>query len=126
MAAASVLFPQGEPQPPPTSPGDSPRPAGRSGPVSYRIIAFALGPIVREILCMPFKSEVSISCSPLGLLKLSPTVLQSQMLWGLLFLVQDPWAGEPDVGLRSLTPVGEPLYYNYSPIHGSPTQGYEI
>lgn len=45
------------------------------------------------------------------------------MLWGLIFLVQDPWAGEPDVGLRTLTPVGEPLQYNYCPVCGSPNCG---
>ena len=37
--------------------------------------------------------------------------------------MQGPWAGEPDVGLRPLTPVGEPLQYNYSPICGSPHLG---
>lgn len=55
------------------------------------------------------------------LLQLSPSGLQSQILWGLIFLVPDPWAGEPDVGLRTLTPVGEPLQCNYSPVCGSPT-----
>ena len=29
------------------------------------------------------------------------------MLWGLIFLVLDPWAGEPDRGLRVLSPEGE-------------------
>ena len=38
------LCPQGEPQLPPTSPGDPPRPAGRSVPGSYQITAFALRP----------------------------------------------------------------------------------
>ena len=45
------------------------------------------------------------------------------MLWGLVFLAQDPQTGEPGVGLRSLTPVGEPLQCNYSPVCGSPTLG---
>ena len=76
------LCPQGEP--PPASLGDSPRPAGRSGPGSCQITAFALGPGVCEILCEPFKSKVSISPNPLGLLKLSLTGLQSQMLWGFI------------------------------------------
>ena len=52
--------PQGEVQPAPASPGDSLRPAVRSGPGSYQIIAIALGPGVCGILCTPFKSEVSI------------------------------------------------------------------
>ena len=33
----------------------------------------------------------------------------------------DPQVGEPDMGLRTLTPVGELLQYNYSPVCGSPT-----
>ena len=45
------------------------------------------------------------------------------MLWGLLFPVLDPWAEEHDVRIRTLTPVGEPLQYNYFPVCGSPTPG---
>ena len=48
------------------------------------------------------------------------------MLRGLLFPVQEspalPWAAERDEGLGILTPVGETLQYNYSPVCGSPTQ----
>ena len=68
-----------------------------------------------KISCAPFKSEVSISSSPLkvspppALLKVSPAGLQSQMLWGLIFPVQDPWAGKCNTGLRPLTPLEEPL-----------------
>ena len=35
-----------------------------------------------------------------------------------------PPSWEPDVGLRPLTPVGEPLQYHYCPVQGSPTQEY--
>ena len=45
----------------------------------------------------PFKSGVSVSPSPVGLLLLGTADLQSQLLSGLIFQ-----AGEPDVGLRSL------------------------
>ena len=38
--------------------------------------------------------------------------------------MQDPWTREPDVGLRTLTPVGKPLQYNYSPVCELPTRGY--
>ena len=41
---------------------------------------------------MPFKSEFSITPGPLGLPIISPTGLQSQMLSGLVFLLQDPKA----------------------------------
>ena len=46
-------------QPPePASPGDSPRPAGRSGPGSCQITAFALGSGGCESLRAPFESKV--------------------------------------------------------------------
>ena len=108
VSATSVCVPTvSHSHPPPcTSPGDSPRPAGRPDPGSYPVTAFALVPGTCEISCVPFKNEVSVFPSPVGLPKLSPSGLQSQMLWGLAFLVQDPRAGEPDVGLRTLTPVG--------------------
>ena len=61
----------------------------------------------RYCVC-PLRVE-SISRSFLGLLKVSPTVLQSQMFWGLVFLMQDPRAGEPNVELRPLAPLGERL-----------------
>ena len=41
------------------------------------------------------------------------------MLWCLVFLLQDPQARGPDVGLRTLTPVGEFLQY-YSSVYGLP------
>ena len=55
------LCPQGEPQLPPTSLGDSSRPAGSSGPGSYEVTTFALGPGAHEVLCAPFKSGVGTS-----------------------------------------------------------------
>ena len=58
---------------------------------------------------MPSKSGVSVFLSPVELLQSSPTGLESHMLWGLLLLMPDPEAGEPDVGLRALTAVGELL-----------------
>ena len=68
--------------------GDSPRWACRSDPGCYQITASFLGPRSCETLCTPLKSgEV-----PLALLKVSPTGLQSQTLWGLIFPVQDCWA----------------------------------
>ena len=52
----------------------------------------------------------------------NPTGLQSRMLRGLLFSVPGLQAEESDMGLRTFTPVGEPLRYNYFPVHVSPTQ----
>ena len=111
-----------QPQPPPTSP----KPAGRSDPVSYQITAFGLSLSACKILCVSFKSGVCISHNPLGLPKLSPAGVQSQVVWGLVFLVQDLRDGEPSVGLRTLTPVGEPLQCNYSPVSVSPTCEYGL
>ena len=62
---------------------------------------------VRFCVC-PIRVE-PISHSSLGLPRLSPAGLQSQMFWGLLFLVPDPQTGELDVGLRLLGSWGEPL-----------------
>ena len=45
------------------------------------------------------------------------------MLWGLVFLVPELQAAEPDMGLRTLTPVEELLQYNYPLICGLPTWG---
>ena len=105
------------------SPGDPPRPASRSSLGSCEVTAFALGPSTCETLCAPSKSGVSTSPSPVELLQSSLPGLQSQMSLGLLPLMSDPQAGEPNVELRTLTPVGELLQYNNSPVCGSPTQG---
>ena len=86
---------------------------------SYQNIS-ALCPRVCEVFCGLFKSEVSISPSPLGLLKISPAVFQSQIFWGVIFSVQDPYGWEPDLGLRALTPVGEALHCNYSSVSFPP------
>ena len=51
---------------------------------------------------------------------LKPAGFQSQM--GLCLLIPDPQAGESDVELRTFTPAGDPLQYNYCPVCGSPTQ----
>ena len=47
--------------------------------------------------------------------------VQSQVLWGLL-LMSDCQAGEPDVGVRTLILVGDPLQYNYFPVCQLPPQ----
>lgn len=62
------LCPHSEPLLALASPRDPPKPAGRSGPGSYEITAFPLGPGVHESLCVPFKSGVSVSPSSVELL----------------------------------------------------------
>ena len=68
MSGLSVFLPQNKPQPHRTSPADSARPAGRSGPTSYQMTALALGPGICGILCALLKSKVSISPSPVELM----------------------------------------------------------
>lgn len=72
--------------------------SGRSVSLSYKTTAFCMGPSAHKILCVPLKSEVFISFSPVGLLQLSSIDLQRQMLWELIFPVPDPWAGDPNMG----------------------------
>ena len=55
-------------------------------PGSFQITASALGPGAHEILFVLFKSEVSISQDPLGLLNVSPAGFPGQMFWVLIFL----------------------------------------
>ena len=88
MSVSSVCVPRvSHSQPPFAPPGDLSKPAGRCSPGSYQITAFALGPSAHEILCVLLKSEACISPSFLG----------------LVFLMPDPWAEEPYMGLRTLS-----------------------
>ena len=82
-------------------------------------LCFVLGPSAHESLCVPFKNGVSVSPSPVELLCTSPTGLQCQMLRGLFLPVPDPQAWGLDVGLRTLTPVGESLWNSYFPVLGA-------
>ena len=91
--------------PAPPSPGDSPRPAGQSGPDSYQATSSALRPGSHMILCASLKDEASIFYSLLGPLK-APWPSKSNALGAHL-----PGSGpaEVNVGFRPLTPMGEPL-----------------
>ena len=72
------LCPQAEPQPLPASLGDSPRAAGRSGPGSYQITAFALCPMHVKFCARPLR--VKSLFPPVLWDSRSPAVFQSQML----------------------------------------------
>lgn len=81
-----------------------------SDPDFFQITVFVLGLRTCEILHVPFKSEVSLSCAPMGLLYASSVGLQNQMLWGLLVsLMQDSWVGEPYMRPVPIILRGEPL-----------------
>ena len=126
MAASSVYVPQGELQPTPISPGDSARSAGRSGPCYYQITAFALGcQHVRFCVC-PLR-EKTLFPQSCGSLERSPLVFGAKCSGFLSFQCRTSGAGEPDMGLKTLTTVEELLQYNYSPVCGSPLpQGYGL
>lgn len=82
--------------------GGSSKPSRGSDPSFFQTSASVLGLGACKILCYTLLRAGSLS--PTG-----PAGLQSQTLWVLIFPVQDPQAGESDVGLRSLTPWGAPL-----------------
>ena len=100
------LCPQGGCQLPPASPGGSPRPVSGSYPGFFQISASALGPRACEILCALFKSGVSIPHIPLDLPKVRPISFQSQMFWGLIFQVQDPFPEPPWCGAQVTHSLG--------------------
>ena len=106
-------------QSPHTSPAD-PLKTSRYDPWSYEVSALLPWVPVHAHPCVSSRSGAAVSPSPVALLHSSPTGLQSQVLWGLFLLMPDPQAGEPDVGL---SPTGELLRYNCSPVCGSPTWG---
>ena len=80
---------------PPTSPGDSPRAAGRPGLLNY---CFCPWTWLGVSFSVPFRTKVSVSSGPVGFLPLSLPALQSQVLWGLVFPVQDPPRPSPGWG----------------------------
>ena len=61
-----------------------------SYPVSIHTTASVLPLTEYKVLHMPYKTTFSIFHSPPALPSVNPTGLQSQMLWGLIFLVQVP------------------------------------
>ena len=64
-----------------------------------------LGPGAHKTLCVPSKSGVSDSLSPVKVLQSNPASFQSPILWGFLLLLPDPQVGKPNMGLRTFTPV---------------------
>lgn len=77
---------------PQTSPGASPRSAGRSGLGSYQIFAFALGPSKHEILCASFKIEVCFPQSCRASI-IKPHWPSKPNATGLVFQCQTPRLG---------------------------------
>ena len=84
--------PDSQPQLPPASLGDPPKPAGRSGPGSYGVTALPWVPMQAKPCVRPPRVE-TVSPSPVELLHSSPTGLQSQVLWGSSSPCQTPRLG---------------------------------
>lgn len=97
-----VLLSQGEPQLYPASPGSSPRWCISSWLISY--VYFCLGAQRCDILCVTFKTGVSISYSPLPLPKVSPQSFKTNVLGTCLH-----GSGHPGWVVIPLTPWGESL-----------------
>ena len=113
--------PHGETEPTPASAGDPPTLAGTSGSVSPRVTAPSPCPDTHTTLCVPSKSGVFVSPSPVEVLKSIPTRLQSLILQEFLLPLPEPQVGKPDMGLRTFTPVGGLLWYKCSPVCESST-----
>lgn len=113
MSASSVYVPSMSCSTHPPTPGDSPRPAGRCGPGSYQLTAFALVPVRVRFCGRPLRVK------PLFTLSCGAPAIKPEWLWGLVFPVLEPRAGEPDMRLKARTPVGERLQCIYSPACGS-------
>ena len=88
--------------------------------------SFPLGSDVHTTLCVPSKSGVSVSPSPVKVLQWNPASLQSLILWEFLLMLLDPQVGKPDVGLRTLTLVGGLLWYIVLQFVSHPPSGYGI
>ena len=93
-----MSFPHNEPQPQPIFPGYPPRLAGRCDTDSYGVSALPWDLVHMKAYVHPPKVEC-----------LLPQVLLGQMLQGILLPMPDLQSHSSDVGLRSLTPIGEPL-----------------
>ena len=72
---------------------------------------------------MSFENGDLVFYSPLALPNISPTDFNSHKFWKVVFLVQDPWTGELNVGIGLLIPQGGPLSCDFPPTCRSLHQG---
>ena len=107
----------------PIFPGDAARIAGKSDPDSYWVSALPWEPMHKKPVCT--FQEWSL-CFPqsCGAPAHKPSWPSVPNATGILLPMPDPQAWDPDVGLRTLTPMGEPLeQYSYFPVCGHPVCG---
>ena len=115
--------PHSKPQPSPTSAGDPPTLAGRSGTVSYRVTAPSPWVLMHTLFCVCpprveslFPPVLSKSCNQISL------AFKVWFFGNSFSHCQSPRFGSLYMGPRTFTPVGELLWYNCSPVCESPTQ----
>ena len=111
-----------EPQSPPTSAGDPPKLAGRSVSVSpWGHGSFVWVPMHTLLCVCPPRVESLFpqSCQSPAVKSQQPSKSDSL---GIPPPVARPPGWEPDVELRTFTPVGGLLWYTCSPVCESPTQ----
>ena len=118
---ASNVLPRWQATVTPSFPRRSSKNCHQVWPRFPRSLCFSLGPSAHESLWEPFRNGVSIPPSPVEFLHTSPTGFQGWMLWELSLPIPNPQAWELDVGLGTLTPVGEAVWYSYFPICGLPS-----
>ena len=112
---------------PPASTGDPPTLAGGFGSLSCGVTAPLLWVLVYVRFCLcPPRLESLFPPSPVKVLLSNPTGLQGQIPWGFLIPLSDLQAGNPDVGFRTFTTVGELVWYYCSPVYGRPPGEYGI
>ena len=99
---------------------DPPTLAGSFASASCGVTAPFLWVLVHARFCLCHPRLESVSPSPVEVLKSNPAGLPGQIPWGFPVPLSDPQAGEPDVGFRTFTTVGELLFYYCSPVYGSP------
>lgn len=86
---------------PPAPPGSCPRQTSKSNISAFQTADSALKLRASEFL--PFKNRSPVSYRPWAPPSVSPSSVQSQMFWKLLFLVQDPQAEGHNVGTGLLS-----------------------
>ena len=123
-SAASVLVPAVSHSRPPASSGDPLTLARRSGSVSLLLppgfwcAHYFVCDLQEWSLCFPQKQSQSPAFKALNS---NPAILQRLILWEFLLPLLDLQVGKPDIGLRTVTPVGGLPWYNCSPVCESPT-----
>lgn len=105
------------------STGDPPGLARRSGSASCGITAPFIWVLMHTLfcLCCPPKAESLFSPVLWKSCKHIPLTFKVRFPGDSLSFCQIPWAGKPDMGLRTLTTVGEFLRYYRSADCGLPT-----